>query len=246
MSNAVSGQTPSKSKQYLAGLKAGTPIIIGFVSVATAYAVLAGKAGLFSWQTIMMSATVFAGASQMIAVTMLAQDSSIALIILATFIINLRHLIMSTCVMTRLKDAPLPARLLAAFGVTDESFAIFTTTDKKNCSVLYYLGIITVTYGSWVIGTALGCILTQFLPELVSNSLNITLYAMFIGLLVPKLKNNKKLSLTVFITAILSFIFSTFLPSSWTIICATLLGALVSMFLKDDKVDPATEQVDTE
>ena len=141
MSNAVSGQTPSKSKQYLAGLKAGTPIIIGFVSVATAYAVLAGKAGLFSWQTIMMSATVFAGASQMIAVTMLAQDSSIALIILATFIINLRHLIMSTCVMTRLKDAPLPARLLAAFGVTDESFAIFTTTDKKTVPFSFILAL---------------------------------------------------------------------------------------------------------
>lgn len=232
----------NKTEQYLSGMKAGTPIIIGFISVATAYAVLAGQAGLYSWQTIMMSASVFAGASQMIAVTMLAQGSSIALIIFATFIINLRHLIMSTCVMNRMKDVPLPARLLCAFGVTDESFAIFTTADKKDCSFLYFLGILTVTYGSWVAGTALGCVLTQFLPELVSNSLNITIYVMFIGLLVPKLKKNKKLTLTVLITAVLSFILSTFLPHAWTIITATLLGAAISLFIPDNKVEETPSQ----
>ncbi len=245
MPNAVSNQPESKmnkTKQYLAGVKASSPIIIGFISVATAYAVLAGQAGLYSWQTIMMSAAVFAGASQMIAVTMLAQGSSIALIIFATFIVNLRHLIMSTCVMNRMKDVPLPARLLSAFGVTDESFAIFTTTDKKDCSFLYFLGILTVTYISWVLGTALGCVLSQFLPELVSNSLNITIYAMFIGLLVPKLKKNKKLTLTVLITAILSFTLSTFLPHAWTIITATLLGAAISLFIPDSKTDEMASQ----
>ena len=218
-------------------MKAGTPIIIAFLSVGTAYAVLAQQAGLYSWQTILMSAAVFAGASQMIAVTMLSQGSSIALIIFATLIVNLRHLIMSTCVMNRMKGASLPARLLSAFGVTDESFAIFTTTDEKNCSFIYFLGTITVTYSSWVIGTALGCVLTQFLPELVSNSLNITLYAMFIGLLVPKLKKNKKLTLTVLITAVLSFVLSNFISPAWTIIGATLVGAAISIFIPDNKAD---------
>ncbi len=240
MQNDSSNQSNTKTKQYLSGIKAGTPIIIAFISVGTAFAVLAQQAGLYSWQTVMMSATVFAGASQMIAVTMLAQGSSVALIIFATFIINLRHLIMSTCVMNRMKDAPLSARLLSAFGVTDESFAIFTTTDEKNCSFVYFLGTITVTYSSWVIGTALGCVLTQFLPELVSNSLNITLYAMFIGLIVPSLKKNKKLTLTVLITAILSFVLSYFLPCAWTIIAATLLGAFISVFIPNNKTDEAT------
>lgn len=139
-----------------------------------------------------------------------------------------------------MKGAPLSARLLSAFGVTDESFAIFTTTDEKNCSFVFFLGTITVTYSSWVIGTALGCVLTQFLPELVSNSLNITLYAMFIGLIVPSLKKNKKLTLTVLLTAVLSFLLSYLLSSAWTIIAATLLGALISILIPDNKADKAT------
>ncbi|HZK38878.1 MAG TPA: AzlC family ABC transporter permease [Clostridia bacterium] len=240
MQNDSPNQSNTKTKQYLSGMKAGTPIIFAFISVGTAYAVLAQQAGLYSWQTVMMSAAVFAGASQMIAVTMLAQGSGIALIIFATFIINLRHLIMSTCVMNRMKGAPLSARLLSAFGVTDESFAIFTTTDEKKCSFVFFLGTITVTYSSWVIGTALGCVLTQFLPELVSNSLNITLYAMFIGLIVPSLKKNKKLTLTVLLTAVLSFLLSYLLSSAWTIIAATLLGALISILIPDNKADKAT------
>ena len=246
MAEPISTRATSKTKQYLSGMKAGTPIIIAFISVGTAFAVLAGQAGLHSWQTIMMSAAVFAGASQMIAVTMLAQGTGIALIIFATFIVNLRHLIMSTCVMNRMKDAPPPARLLCAFGLTDESFAIFTTTDEKNCTFLYFLGTITVTYSSWVIGTALGCLLTQFLPEIVSDSLNVTIYAMFIGLLVPKLKKNKKLTLTVLITAVLSFVLSRFLPSAWTIVGATLLGALVSIFIPDSKTGETISQEATE
>lgn len=194
---------------------------------------MAMQSGLYKWQAVLMSAMVFAGSSQMIAVTMAAQGTETAMIILATLIINLRHLIMSTCVMNRIKGVPLLVRLLAAFGVTDESFALFTTTEEEKCSAFYFLGMITVTYSSWVLGTLIGCILTQFLPEIVSNSLNITMYAMFIGLLAPSLKGNSRLSVTVFVTACLSFLFSFFLDSAWVIICATLLGAGIGVFIMD-------------
>jgi predicted branched-subunit amino acid permease len=131
--------------------------------------------------------------------------------------------------MNRMKDVPLHLRLLAAFGVTDESFALFTITEEKKASIFYFLGMITVTYSSWVFGTALGCIAMQFLPELVSKSLNITLYAMFIGLLAPNLKGNLRLVFVVLITAGISFLLRLFLDSAWTIICATLVGAVVGV-----------------
>lgn len=89
--------------QYLAGMHAGIPVILGFVPVGIAYAIMARQAGFSVFETVFMSVTVFAGASQMMAVGMYVQGASIAAMILATFILNLRHLIMSTCVVNRIK-----------------------------------------------------------------------------------------------------------------------------------------------
>ena len=85
-------------QQFLRGMRAGIPVILGFVPVGIAYAIMARQAGFSNVQTCLMSLSVFAGASQMMATGMYAQGASIFAMILATFILNLRHLIMSTCV----------------------------------------------------------------------------------------------------------------------------------------------------
>jgi 4-azaleucine resistance transporter AzlC len=227
--------------QYSMGLRAGLPVVIGFVSVAFAFAIIALQSGLYSWQAVLMSAMVFAGSSQMIAVTMMAQGAGVATILLATFIINLRHLIMSTCVMNRLKGDKRHLKILAAFGITDESFAIFTTTDDKNSSIYYFLGLITVTYSSWVLGTALGCVATSLLPAILADSLRITMYAMFISLLVPGLGGNIRLTVVVVLTACFSLILSFFLETAWTIIGATLIGATLGVCLPSVKNEENNE-----
>ena len=84
--------------QYFTGVRAGIPVILGFVPVGIAYAIMARQAGFSAFETVFMSIAVFAGASQMMAVGMYVQGASIIAMILATFILNLRHLIMSTCV----------------------------------------------------------------------------------------------------------------------------------------------------
>ena len=121
----------NKKTQYLSGIKAAVPVILGFVPVGIAYALMARQAGFTVAQTCGMSLAVFAGASQMMAVGMYEQGAGLIAIIIATFILNLRHFIMSTCVINRMKDADTKTRLLAAFGVTDESFALFSTEEEK-------------------------------------------------------------------------------------------------------------------
>ena len=222
----------SKS-QYLSGVRAGIPVILGFVPVGVAYAIMARQAGFSVFETILMSIAVFAGASQMMAVGMYVQGASIIAMILATFILNLRHLIMSTCVVNRIKNEPIRLKLLATFGVTDESFAIFTTEKEEKCSGVYFLGLITVTYSSWIIGSAIGAIASNFLPPIVTASLGIALYAMFIEILVPNLTHNLKLGLLVIITAVCNSVLTLFMDSSWALILSTLVCAVVGVFFVD-------------
>lgn len=231
----------SRKEQYLLGVKAGLPVVLGFIPVGIAYAIMAGQSGLSISQTVMMSVLVYAGASQIMAVGMFAQGAGIFAIVMATFILNLRHLMMSTCVMNRLKGTKTGMKLLLAFGVTDEAFAIFTMMDEEKSSSFFFFGLICITYSSWISGTMIGCVASQFLPTFISNSLGIALYAMFIGLLVPNVKKNLRLGIVVLITVVVNIILSRFMPSSWAIIFATLIGAAAGIFIIEDKEDIAVQ-----
>ena len=220
----------TKKAQFLRGLKASIPVILGFIPIGIAFAIMAGQAGFTVWQTTLMSAAVLAGAAQMMSTGMVSQGAAIITIIIATFILNLRHLIMSTCVMAKMKPCSVWLRLLAAFGVTDESFAVFTTEGEENSGIMFFLGLVCGTYLSWVLASLAGALFSSLLPARISMSLGIALYAMFIGLLLPGIRGKSGLLPLVLLTAALNSVLGTFMASSWALIAATLLGAFMGVF----------------
>ena len=104
----------TKKEEWLAGTRSAVPIMLGYVPVGIAYGVMARQAGLNTWQTVLMSLTVYGGASEMMAAGMVAQGAAVLTIVLTTFILNLRHIIMSTCVFNQMQGGRLPVRMLAA------------------------------------------------------------------------------------------------------------------------------------
>ena len=118
---------------------------------------------------------------------------------------------------------------------------IHLLNDKSKCTIAYFLGLITVTYSSWNVGTLIGAIASDFLPPLLTASLGVALYAMFIGLLVPNLTNNSRLMLLVVITAICNTVLSKYIASSWSLILSTLICAFVGIFFVDLKEDNSDE-----
>ena len=231
-------------------MRAGVPVIFGFIPVGIAFAIAARQAGFSILETQLMSLTVFAGASQMMSLGMWQEGAGIIAIILATLIINLRHIIMSTCVMQRLGHTPLYLRLISAFGVTDESFAVFTAVDEDRCTMSYLLGLITVTYSSWNVGTFLGALGADLLPDIITASFGVALYAMFIAIVTPDTTKNLRLLLLVLFTALANWLFSLVVASSWAMIIATLVGAFVGVFLVpldgDESPDKPTDHKDGE
>ena len=240
-------QTASNTKsQYVAGVRAGIPVIFGFIPVGIAYALMARQAGFTAFETIYMSVSVFAGASQMMATGMYAQNAGIAAIVLATFLLNLRHLIMSTCVMNKMQPTATWLKLLASFGVTDESFALFTTAKDEHSHIAYFFGMITVTYSSWIAGSAIGALASDFLPAILTASFGIALYAMFIGLLVPSIPGNMRLGLLVLLTAVCNTILTQIMPSSWALIVSTLACTFAGVFfveLDDTSAENTSEVI---
>jgi len=110
-----------------AGLAAAWPICLGFFPIGLSLGVLAQKAGLAPWQIGLMSLVVFAGGSQFIAVAMIASGASLVAIVTTTFMVNLRHLLMSSALAVHFPGVSRRFLALFAYGVTDESFAVNMT-----------------------------------------------------------------------------------------------------------------------
>lgn len=204
--------------------------MLGFFPVAVSYAIIGRQAGLSTFQIGLMSLTVFAGASQIMAAGMLIQGAGFAAIVVAAFLLNLRHIIMSTCVFERMEPSRITLRLWAAYYVTDESFAVFTTAQIEHRSVWFFLSMGLATYAAWFTGSVLGSLLTDFLPAILSDSLGIAIYALFAALLVPSLPGNGRLALLVLLTAFLNTLLGQIMAQSWSLIVSTLLCAMVGVF----------------
>ncbi len=221
-------------KSYLYGIKKSIPVFFGFLPVAITFAIMAVNTGMSALETVGMSVLVFAGASQIMAVGMIGAGASMISVILATFVLNLRHLIMSTCIFRKVKIKNPLLRAVGALSVTDEGFALITTEDDRRADVPFLLGIITLTYLSWIFGTVVGVVASNILPKLITDSFGIALYALFIALITPNVRKSLSLFLTVLITVVINCVLTVFIPSSWAVIISTLAGALVGVFIVPD------------
>lgn len=215
------------------GLIVGIPIILGYLPVAVTFGVLAKQSGLSMIELISMSVFVYAGASQFMGANMIAVGAGALEVIIATFVLNFRHFIMSLSFMNKLRGIGLRFRIPLSLLLTDETFAVAslnTREAEEKKGVLFYLTILFSAYLSWILGTILGGFLGEIIPDKLSQSMGIALYAMFIGLLVPSVKKELKVGLIAVIAMLINLICSQFMSDGWAIVLGTVLGGLSGVY----------------
>ena len=218
------------------GVLSSLPVVIGYLPIAIAFGLLAKNTGISFMDTGLFSIVVYAGASQFMALDLMQAGVSMGGIILATFLLNLRHMMMSASLSIRLdsvKKAYLP---LIAFGITDETFSVLSFKDGK-LNLPYILTVNILSYLSWISGTLIGYFMGEILPKTVQSSLGIGLYAMFAALLFPQFKKERTILHFSILTAIIYIIiYSTkIFTSGWDIILGIILSSAlgVKIFNKD-------------
>lgn len=222
----------SRKDKFIDGCKKGIPITFGYVPMGIGYAAIAIKAGMTPLETISMSFLVYAGAGQIIAASMVLSGATAMAIILTNFVVNLRYFVMSTCVLNQVEESNTPLNILAAHVTVDESFAMFSLSEDS--SIWIYLGIAITAWLSWCLGAGIGVVILDILPVIVANSFNISLYALFVAILVPAIKESRQIALLVLVTAVLNIVLGQFL-GNWSLIVSTLLGAGIGMYIVDDE-----------
>ena len=215
-------------REFSSGLKAGTSIAVGYFPIALTFGLLAKTTGLSLIEAVAMSIFVYAGAAQYISLSLITAGVAPAVIVLNTFIVNIRHFLMTAALNEKMQPDDRWKKALYAFGITDESFSVLATQKGNKLSTVFAVGVIVIAYGSWVIFTAIGHLIGANLPQFLQASMSIALYAMFVGLLVPSMRGNRKVvSLALIAGAVNSlFYFTEWLSTGWAIMVSTLASAI--------------------
>jgi len=213
------------------GAKAALPVILGYLPVGITFGILARQAGLTSLEVGMMSLFVYAGASQFLAIEMISKGLPTFSIVLATFFINLRHLLMSSNLSVYLKNVRIPLLGILSAQLTDESYAVAVSKlplvkDKPR----YLLGLQMVSQVAWIGGSAAGALFGS-LTTGTGWGLPFALPALFICLLVLQVKNAHHVWVMV-IAGILSVFFKWLLPGSWYILLTALFASGAGMMIE--------------
>lgn len=196
------------NKWYKKGLVDGIPIGLGYFAVAFTLGIVAKKAGLTPFQALLAAGLTNASAGGYAGFTLIGENASYLEMILTQLIVNARYLLMAFALSQKLspKTSTLH-RSLVAFDVTDEIFGISVAV-KGDLNPFYNYGAMTVSIPCWAMGTYLGVVMGNILPDVVVSALNVGLYGMFIAIIVPVATKNKIIACIVLVSMAASFLFT--------------------------------------
>jgi branched chain amino acid efflux pump len=211
--------------------KAAIPIFIGYIPAAIAFGILSKGSGITFLECFLLSAVVFAGASQFIALNLILTGMGPGGIILTTLLVNFRHFLMSASLSTRITKIAKRYHFLLAFGITDEVFSVLSFK-KGELSKTYILFLELSAYSAWVSGTVAGYILGSFLPQALISSMGVALYALLLAILLPEMKKSTKSLILAVSAGVLNTVLIKLdiLPAGWTIIVCILIIASIGAF----------------
>lgn len=182
------GAVPDNPGSFLSGQKAAVPIMLGYFPTAAAFGLVAREAGLGLWDAVLVSAVIFAGASQFTLVGLAVAGSTLPVAAATLLFLNARHLLYGASLAPRLQHLRLWHAALGAFGLTDEVFAVCSAgRTRKPINFGWLIGLEVGAYASWVggtwVGAAGGAVIRSTLPFL-RPALSFALPALFLALLV--------------------------------------------------------------
>jgi 4-azaleucine resistance transporter AzlC len=209
------------------------PISLAVVPWGILCGSLAINVGLTPLQAQLMSLLVFAGAAQLAALTLFGTVGPLSAIFSSTFVISSRHLLYSAVFREHVRKSSFGLRCSIAFFLTDEMFAVTCAYMAKNkvFSPLYALSSGISFYLIWNIGTYIGIVAGQHIPNLEHLGLEFAIAATFIAIVIPTIKTRS--TLISVISSGLSAIVLSFFIKEYALIAATIIGMFCGYLTKE-------------
>lgn len=217
-------------KLYLKGLKAGIPIGLGYLSVSFTFGIMAISLGFVWWEAVIISALTVTSAGQLAGIGIMVNPGQYLTMLISQLTINVRYSFMSVSLSQKVsKRFSGIKRWLLGFFMTDEIFAV--ASNEKCVEPSFFLGLSTLPWIGWTLGTLLGSLIGGILPPVIMASLCIAIYGMFLAIIIPPAKKSRPVLIVIVVASIIHCIFYYLpllrdIPSGISISVSAILAAI--------------------
>jgi 4-azaleucine resistance transporter AzlC len=225
---------PTPRTEFWAGLRATLPLLAGDLPFGLIYGVQGAAAGVPPLIILAMSSIVFAGSAQFIAVSQLGAVPPVPypIMVLTTFVVNLRHLLYSASMGPHLRHLPRRWKWLLAYLLTDETYAVtigrYQTADSGAHKHWSYLGVGLTLWTSWQLVTVVGILVGAQVPPAWGLEFSIALT--FIGIILPVLRDRAVIAAAA--AAGLAAVLANGLPLRLGLIVAAVVGIAAGLLVE--------------
>lgn len=238
--SAASGDVTAASDGVtftLAGVRDGflkcIPVALGVAGYGVVFGVAARQAGLSVAEATLMSATVLAGAAQLIAVELWADGGGVLAVVVTTVVVNLRYVVMGAALRPWFRHLSPRAAYGSVFFTADENWALtmgeLTGGSRQGA---FLLGSGLAIWVFWVVATVVGAVGGGVVGDPARYGLDFVLVAVFVAIAVELFEGRSDLLpwAAAFVAAVAG---SAVLPGKWYILLGGGVGSLLEVARHD-------------
>ncbi|WP_227367490.1 AzlC family ABC transporter permease [Halomonas sp. M20] len=215
----------------LLGMRRMAPMALFVIAFGLAFGVAAAQRGLSDVETLLMSALVFAGASQFAVLEIWGPEIPLVALIATTFAINARHLLMGAALYPWLQHLPTRQRYASLVVLSDSNWAMAADDfrrGERNVGMLVGGGL--ALWLAWLIGTLIGVIFGSGITDPERYGLDVIMGCFLLSMLVG---GARQLSILIpwSVAALSAFVALRWLPANSHVIVGALAGGLAGLWL---------------
>ncbi len=228
----VMDHAPHTSPQFMNGFWRGASIAVAMIPVGMLFGALAVQSGLTAGQAVLMSGTIFAGASQLVGIELFGQHVPAWLIVFSIFAVNFRHVLYSAALGRRTPTWSSAQRAFGFFFLTDPQFAEAERRAERHppLTFAWYMGLAVPICSIWIGGTAVGAWFGGMIPDPHRYGLDFLMPIYFLGLVLGFRKRPLWLPV-VLASSVASILAYQFVGSPWHVSLGALAGIALAVVL---------------
>ncbi|SON56259.1 Inner membrane protein YgaZ [Hartmannibacter diazotrophicus] len=228
MNTHVSQHGATALDEFRRGVVAVAPLAVAVIPFALILGANGAAKGLSVVEIGLMSAIVFAGSSQFLAIDLWREPVPVLSLGLAALLINLRHVLMSASLSGKMNHVPKWLRYLKVFFLADEIWALAEQhATRQRLTPAYYFGLAAPLYGAWVLLTMAGAALGSLIADPRAFGFDFAFTAVFIGLVAGFWKGRGS-ALVAATSAIVAIAVHTLVEGAWFVVAGALAGVAMA------------------
>ncbi|MCP4314746.1 MAG: AzlC family ABC transporter permease [Hyphomicrobiales bacterium] len=229
------------------GLRMSLPIIVGAAPFGLLFGALAIENGMTIYQAILMSAALYAGASQMVGIDLFGTKIAPWLIVFSIFAVNFRHILYSASLGPKIAGFSTLQKAITFFMMMDAQFAESEKRHESSylISFSWYMGVALPVYFMWVLETAVGAYFGRLIENPYAFGIDFMLPIYFL-VLVMGFRERRNWLPVVVASSVASIIAFYTVGSPWHISVGGVAGVLLAALISGGDPLPDTIKADVE